>query len=93
MNSGALPNSQDTNSRPISQQFPVFGYAIDLGEVGSDSQSTLFQLSLHQENCVQFQGEKDTVSKLPCMWTNYFTEETDAVSNIKNVILRAHTDY
>jgi len=79
VNSGALPNSQDTKYRPINQQFPVFGYAVDLGDVGSESQSTLFQLSLHQENCIQFQGEKDTVSKMPCMWTNYFDKETDAV--------------
>lgn len=83
MNNGALSNSQDTNYRPINEQFPVFGYAIDLGTVGSDSQSTLFQLSLHQQNCVQFQGAKDTVSQLPCMWTNYFSQDTDAVSLFK----------
>lgn len=75
-----LPNSQDPNYRPINQQYPVFGYAIDIGEVGITSQNALFQLSLHQENCVQFQGENGTVSKLPCMWTNYFSDETDAVS-------------
>jgi hypothetical protein len=58
----------------------VFGYAVDLGEVGSDSSSTLFQLSLHQQNCILFEGTKNADQKLPCMWTNYFSEDTEAVS-------------
>lgn len=85
VNGGALPNSQDTNYRPINQQYPVFGYAIDLGNVGSDSQSALFQLSLHQQNCVQFQGENGIVSKLPCMWTNYFSADTAAVCRVRSL--------
>jgi hypothetical protein len=81
MRSGSLPNSKDSNYRPINQQFPVFGYAVNLGQVGSAVKSTIWQLSLHQQNCVQFQGTKNAVQKLPCMWTNYFPTDTAAVSN------------
>ncbi|KAF7186316.1 Glutaminase A [Pseudocercospora fuligena] len=78
--SGTLTNTKDTNYRAINNAYPVFGYAINMGSVGSSTQSTLFQLSLHQKNCVQFQGTKGAVQKLPCMWNSYFSTETGAVS-------------
>lgn len=75
---GSLPNSRDPNFRPINQDYPVFAYAVNIGELGSTTQSTLWQISLHQKNCVQFQGTKNAVQKLPCMWTNYFDTELAA---------------
>jgi hypothetical protein len=77
---GALPNTQDSNYRRINENYPVFAYAQDFGKVGSQAQSMLLQLSLHQENCMQFQGEKDMIAKVPCLWKSYFSRDTDAVS-------------
>jgi hypothetical protein len=77
-----LANTQDTNYRAIDDDFPVFGFAVDMGKVPTSSVSTLFQLSLHQENCVQFEGANG-IQSVPCMWTSYFSDETSAVSSPK----------
>ncbi|EME49235.1 hypothetical protein DOTSEDRAFT_58479 [Dothistroma septosporum NZE10] len=82
--SGTLPNTRDANYRPINQAYPVFGYAMNYGQVGSGMKSTLFQISLHQNRCVQFQGTKNGVQQLPCMWTNYFASEAAAVKFFYN---------
>ncbi|CAK4033826.1 Hypothetical predicted protein [Lecanosticta acicola] len=84
MASGHLPNTNDTNYRAINNDYPVFGFASNLGSVGSTTQSVLYQLSLHQQNCIQFEGQLNTVSSLPCMWTNYFSTDTDAVNYFYN---------
>ena len=78
MKGGNLPNTKDTNYRAINNAYPVFGYAVNVGSLGSTTQSTLWQISLHQQNCVRFQGTKAAVQKLRCMWTNYFSSETAA---------------
>ena len=76
---GRLANSEDSNYRPINDNFPVFGFAVDLGQVSSDSVSTVFQTSLHQQNCVKFEGANGNES-VPCLWTNYFDNDVLAVS-------------
>lgn len=76
---GQLSNIQDTNFRGINDNFPVYGFSVDLGQVSSSSVSTLFQISLHQENCVRFEGANGDES-VPCLWTSYFSNDTSAVS-------------
>ena len=76
---GSLDNTVDTNFRAIRDAYPVFAFAQDLGSVGSTSVSTLFQLSLHQTDAVQFLGEKD-VQVVPSLWTSYFSDDVTAVS-------------
>jgi len=77
---GHLDNSADSNYRPIQQDYPVFGFSRDLGSVGSSSASALFQISLHQENAIQFLGANG-VQPVPSMWTSYFDDEIKAVSS------------
>jgi hypothetical protein len=77
-NDGHLDNSADGNYRPIQQAYPVFGFSKDLGSVGSSSASTLFQISLHQENAIQFLGQNG-IQPVPSMWTSYFADDTHAV--------------
>lgn len=84
LSSGQLPNTADTNYRAINDAYPVFGFASDLGDVGTSTQSVLYQLTLAQENCIQFEGELNTTTPLPCMWTNYFSSEDDAVEYFYN---------
>lgn len=74
---GKLANTKDTNYRPINQQYPVFGFSVDLGSV-SGSVNTLYTLGLTQEQAIQFDGATGIVP-LSSLWTSYFSSETDAV--------------
>jgi len=79
VDAGYLDNSADGDYRAIQQAYPVFGFSRDLGSVGSSPANVLFQISLHQENAIQFLGEND-VQPLPSLWTSYFANDTQAVS-------------
>lgn len=82
IDNGKLANTEDTNFRPIEDDFPVFGFAVDMGQISGpvcEGKSTLFMISLHQENCIDFEGAGGNAT-LPCMWNSYFGSETDAVS-------------
>ncbi|KAF2861318.1 GTA glutaminase A [Piedraia hortae CBS 480.64] len=79
INKGILDNSADTKYRAINNRWPVMGFAVDLGRVAKSSVNTVFQLSLHQDQCIQFQGAKD-YTPLPCLWKSYFSNDVDAVS-------------
>lgn len=75
---GTLANSKDTKYRAIQDNWPVFGFAHDLGSVGSSTVSRLFSLGLTQEDAVQYAGPSGTVA-VPSLWTSYFSNELDAV--------------
>jgi hypothetical protein len=78
MDNGTLPNTQDSQYRPINDEYPVFGYAIDLGSVVGPT-DTLFTLGLTQEDAVQFDGDTGIVP-VTSLWTSYFSSELAAVS-------------
>jgi hypothetical protein len=78
-NSGKLDNSQDTKFRAINDNWPVFGYAMDLGSVGSDVKSNLFTLGLCQDEAIQFLGA-DGLTTLPSLWKSYFDDDLAALS-------------
>jgi hypothetical protein len=79
INNGVLRGANDTNFRPINQNWPVFGFAVDLGSVGTKQTSTLFTIGLLQKLAVQFLGAQG-VKSLPALWTSYFNTEASAVS-------------
>lgn len=81
---GYLMNTNDTNYRAINDSSPVFGFAVDLGPVGSSSKSSLFQLSLHQTDAVQFLATNGNQS-VASLWTSYFSDDLDAVSRLSRV--------
>ncbi|TAQ88111.1 hypothetical protein B7494_g3561 [Chlorociboria aeruginascens] len=74
---GKLSDSSDTNYRPIGQDWPTFGFAVNIGTVQGDSVSTLFTIGLAQDDAVQFDGADGIVS-VPSLWTSYFSKDTDA---------------
>lgn len=78
MNNGSLANTNDTSFRAINSNWPVFGFAIDLGSVGSKTASTLFSLGLAQQEAIQFDGEAGVIP-LPSLWTAYFSDDLAAV--------------
>ncbi|KAK0104462.1 hypothetical protein ONS95_004751 [Cadophora gregata] len=79
---GKLANSKDTNYRPINQDYPVFGFSIDLGAV-TGSVNTLYTIGLAQEQAIQFDGATGVVP-LASLWTSYFSSETEALSFVYN---------
>ncbi|RDW75997.1 glutaminase GtaA [Coleophoma crateriformis] len=89
---GKLANTQDTNFRAINNNWPVFGYAIDLGTIGKsasgigavDLVSTVFTLGLTQDMAAQFVGQSMTEVQVPSLWTSYFDTELAAVSFFYN---------
>lgn len=84
LDNGYLADTQDTDYRAIDDDYPVFGFSVNYGSVGSSSSSTLFQLSLHQEYCVQFEGALNDVAQIPCLWTSYFDSDLAAVSGCRS---------
>ncbi|TVY53517.1 Glutaminase A [Lachnellula cervina] len=73
---GNLTNTKDADYRAINAQYPVFGFASDLGKV-SGSVNTLYTLGLTQEQAIQFDGASGVVP-LTSLWTSHFSSETDA---------------
>ena len=79
VSNGVLNNTQDTNFRAILDDFPVFGFAIDLGSVGSESVESVFTINLAQSNAVQFDGD-DGVQALPSYWTESYSDDLSALT-------------
>lgn len=75
---GYLTDTQDTNFRAISDDWPVFGLAVDLGSV-KKSVSTLFGIALSQPQAIQFEATKNGVQTQNSLWTSYFGNEYDAI--------------
>lgn len=82
---GVLTDTNDTNFRAINDNYPTFGFAVDLGFVGAAEVSTLFTLGLTQESAIQFDGADGIVS-VPSLWASYYSTELDALAFF-------HTDY
>jgi hypothetical protein len=82
VNDGTLLNTQDTNFRPISQDWPVFALAVDLGQVSDTTSSpVVFALGLAPQNdagCVRYvQPDKTLQDRY-----SYYLSET----NTKNAV-------
>jgi hypothetical protein len=78
INSGRLTGSADRNFRAIKDRWPVFGFAIDLGQVDTRPSNTLFTIGLLQKPAIQFLGTRG-IEILPALWTSYFGSEELAV--------------
>ncbi|KAI5206684.1 glutaminase A [Aureobasidium subglaciale] len=91
INKGVLDNNLNTNYRAISDRWPVFAFALDLGSVGSTAKSALFTLTLSQEQAIQFEYDTNRVQQLPPLWTSYFSSELDVVSFFYNDWVNAQT--
>lgn len=76
---GKLTNDGDTKFRAISKDWPVFGFASDLGTVKSSPVSTLFSLGLTQDDAIQYEGSS-SYGAVPSLWKSYFETEVSAVS-------------
>lgn len=80
---GKLDNSKDNNFRAISDAWPVFGYAMDFGKVGSETKSILFTIGLCQDDAISFLGA-DGLTNLPSLWKSYYNDDLAALSFFYN---------
>ncbi|KAK4900263.1 hypothetical protein LTR27_002487 [Elasticomyces elasticus] len=83
IDNGVLANTEDSDYHAVNDAFPTFGFAVDLGMVGNCSTHTLFQLSLNQHDCVQFEGANGNET-VPCLWTSYSDSNAAAVGYFFN---------
>lgn len=83
LNNGVLPNTQDTNYRPISDNWPVFGFANALGNVGSSPVETLYTIVHAQQNAIYFDSANGDVG-VPSLWTSYWNSDLDMVGFFYN---------
>lgn len=79
INSGSLANTQDTNFRAISNSWPVFAHAFDLGSVGSSSVSRVFSIGLCQDEPIQYTTSSGVFPQTS-LYLDYFDTQLDAVS-------------
>ncbi|KAI1332744.1 glutaminase GtaA [Xylariaceae sp. FL0255] len=84
MSNGTLPNTQDSDFRAINDDWPVFGFAQDLGSVGSSTVDTLFTIGLTQVNAIQLLGVGPNLTTYQSYWTNYFDTDVDAMTFFYN---------
>jgi hypothetical protein len=78
---GWLDGGLDHTFRRITDQWPVFAFARDLGRVGSNPISTLYSIGINQKNAVQFLGNGG-LHKLPSLWTSYLSEDDAVISSL-----------
>lgn len=83
INNGFLTDTEDTNFRAINNAYPVFGFAVDMGTVSTETVSRVWTLSLNQNDAVQFEGTTGNAS-IPGLWRSYFTSDLDAVAFFYN---------
>ncbi|KAI0142248.1 glutaminase GtaA [Xylariaceae sp. FL1272] len=77
---GVLPNTQDTDYRAVNDAWPVFGFAHDLGSVGTSSVNTLFTIGLAQTVTNSLLGEGSDIQNYDAYWTDFFASDIDALS-------------
>lgn len=51
---GSLSNTQDTNFRAIDDNYPVFGFAKDLGTVTSATDPVIFSIGLVRDPAIEY---------------------------------------
>ncbi|OTA98748.1 hypothetical protein M426DRAFT_69183 [Hypoxylon sp. CI-4A] len=84
INNGVLPNTKDSNYRAVQDNWPVFGFANDLGSVGSSSVSTLYSIGITQDGAINLLGEGSDLTTYPALWNSYWSSEVDAMTFFYN---------
>lgn len=79
VNDGLLSNTQETNFRPVNDNWPVFAFSHDLGDIEDNEVERLFTLGLTQDQVIDFAGHSGTLKPVPGLWKSYFNTDTDAV--------------
>lgn len=72
ISNGALDNSQDTNFRAINNDWPVFAFAHDLGEVGSRTRPIIISIGHARDPALEYIIDKGVIQhRSPYFLTQY----------------------
>jgi hypothetical protein len=74
VDNGALTNGNDTNYRAIQDNWPVFGFAHDLGSLGSETATMTLSVGLARTPALSYLGQN-----LQPLWASYFSSWQDLV--------------
>ena len=74
VDNGVLANSNDPDYRAIQDNWPVFGFAADLGKLGSEAVSVPLSIGIVRDPAVSYQGQN-----LHSLWTTYYATWQDMV--------------
>ena len=80
---GTLSNTEDTNYRAINDDYPVFGFAMDYGNVGTTSKNTIFSMFLAQQDPIQF-NDGSGLKPVPSYWLTQYSNNQDALAFFHN---------
>lgn len=69
---GKLTGANDTNYRAINNDWPVFGFAVDLGQVRHTAATVQFSIGHVRTPAVSYLG-----AGLPSLWTSYWSDWQD----------------
>ncbi|RYP39349.1 hypothetical protein DL767_002260 [Monosporascus sp. MG133] len=81
---GVLTNIKDIDFRPVNQNWPVFGFAKDLGYVNGSTMSTVFSIGLTQDAAIKLLGEGDGFTTYSSLWKSYFRTGLEAMTFFYN---------
>ncbi|KAB2572356.1 Six-hairpin glycosidase-like protein [Lasiodiplodia theobromae] len=79
VSNGKLSNTKDTNFRAVNNDWPVMGFAVDLGSVNTNAVNTLFTIGLCQQDAIQFAGSDGYLPR-QSLWLDYFSDDVAALS-------------
>ncbi|KAL2022016.1 hypothetical protein VTK56DRAFT_6256 [Thermocarpiscus australiensis] len=74
-----LANTKETNFRPVNQNWPVFAFSHDLGDVKGDEVERVFTLGLIQDQVINFAGHSGSLEAVPGLWSSYYGDDISAV--------------
>ncbi|KAK4194579.1 hypothetical protein QBC40DRAFT_319021 [Triangularia verruculosa] len=67
-----LSNTQETDFRPVSENWPVFAFSHDLGDVKNDEIERIFTLGLIQDHVINFARANNTLEPIPGLWRSFY---------------------
>ncbi|KAK3316675.1 hypothetical protein B0H66DRAFT_301362 [Apodospora peruviana] len=83
-NNSTLPNTADSNFRAVNDNWPVFAFSHDLGNVNGDEVERLFTLGLTQDQVINFAGQSGQLDAVPGLWTSFYQDDVSAVVSFYN---------
>ncbi|TFY62886.1 hypothetical protein EVJ58_g3577 [Rhodofomes roseus] len=76
---GTLKNSQDTNFRAISNDYPVFGLAVDLGNIQSTQSPVVWSVGFVRDPSIQYTTGSGTVQNRSPYYVTQYSSAVDAM--------------
>ncbi|KAK4654332.1 hypothetical protein QC762_402950 [Podospora pseudocomata] len=80
-----LSNSQESEFRPVSENWPVFAFSHDLGDIKDDEVERIFTLGLIQDNVIHFARQNNTLEPVRGLWMSFYNNsDMEAVVSFYN---------